>query len=199
MKRATIFSVLVAAGFTMAACSTSTGGTATPSPSTAGPATGTSKTKLTAPPVTNPLDAAKYEQNPCGVLNPAQASQVANLTKAGEPFGGQFKICQWKDDNYSGISFSFIRGGGLSDTYSNQDDDSGYFKVAPDVSGYPAVFAGITDDRSKGGCQMSVGVSETVQMVVNSSFDKSSPLYSDPCSVTQKAAEAAIATLKGGS
>lgn len=199
MKRKKAFAFLIAAGFMLAACSNSTGGNATPSPTAAGPVTETGKTRLTAPPVSNPLNVSKYEPNPCTVLTAAQASQVAGLTKTGENFGGKFPICQWKDDNYNRIGFTFTIGGGLSDTYSNQDDDSGYFKVAPDVSGYPAVFAGITDDRSKGGCQLVVGVSETVQLVVNSSFDKSSPLYGDPCSVTQKAAEAAIVTLKGGS
>lgn len=199
MKRATIFGVLVIAGFALSGCSTSTGGNATPSPTAVGSATGTSKPKLTAPPVVNPLDVTKYEQNPCDAITASQAGQLANLTEREENGPGKFPICGWRDESRNSISFSFIRGGGLSDVYANQDDDSGYFQVAPDVSGYPAVFAGITDNRSKGGCTMGVGVRNDVQMMVDVSFRTSSPLYGDPCAAVQKAAAAAIATLKGGS
>jgi hypothetical protein len=192
---------VMAAGLTLAACSTSTTGNATPSPSSsaASPSSGASSGKLTAPSVANPVDVTKFEQNPCSALTSAQASQVAQLTKTGGNFGGNPPTCQWKDDNYNGVSFSFVRGGGLNDAYAYQDSQSGYFKVAPDVSGYPAVFSSPNDDRSKGNCQLIVGVRNDEEMVVNSSFVASSPYYSDPCSLTQKAAELAIATLKGGS
>ncbi|MCU1681535.1 MAG: hypothetical protein JWQ81_2274 [Amycolatopsis sp.] len=153
---------------------------------------------MSAPQVANPLDVSKFEQNPCGVLTAAQASQLANLTKTSGNSSGNSPICSWKDDSYNDIGFGFVRGGGLSDAYGYQDSESGYFKVAPDVDGYPAVFSGPTDDRSKGGCQIGVGVSNTEVLTVDSSFVASSPYYSDPCSLSQKAAEAAITTLKGG-
>jgi hypothetical protein len=159
---------------------------------------GASSGKLTAPQVTNPLDVSKFEQNPCGVLTAAQAGQLANLTKTSGSSGGVSPICTWKDDSYNDIGFSFVRGGGLNDAYAYQDSQSGYFKVAPAVSGYPAVFSGTSDDRTTGGCQLIVGVRNDEEMQVNVSFVASSPHYKDPCAVTQQAAEAAIATLKGG-
>jgi hypothetical protein len=163
------------------------------------PSSAASSTKLNAPQVSNPLDVTKFEQNPCGVLSQAQALQVANLTTTrvvADPTG---PICRWLDDNRNSIAFSFARGAGLSDAYEYQDSQSGYFKVAPNIAGYPAVFSGTTDDRSKGGCQIITGVKNDEVMTVFSSLGVSSPYYSDPCSLAQKAAGAAIATLKGGS
>ena len=201
MKRTIIFGAAIAVGLTLAACSASTTGSATPSPSAsaAGPSSGASTGKLTAPPVATPLDVTKFEQNPCGALTAAQASRIANLTTTSGSSGGTSPICGWRDESRNSIAFSFIRGGGLSDAYGYQDSQSGYFKVAPDVSGYPAVFSGTSDDRTMGGCQMIIGVRNDEEMTVYSTLRPSSPHYADPCSLTQKAAEAAIATLKGGS
>jgi hypothetical protein len=69
----------------------------------------------------------------------------------------------------------------------------------PNVAGYPAVFGSIADGRPKGICTMVVGVRNDEVMTVTSLFSTSSPYRGDPCPVVQKAAEAAIATLKGGS
>jgi hypothetical protein len=191
---------VVTVGFTLAACSTSTTGNASPSssPSTASPSSSTSVGKSAAPPVTNPLDVVKFEQNPCTVLTTEQATQVASLTTTSGNSGGATPICSWRDENHNSIAFSFVRGGGLSDAYAYQDSESGYFKVAPDVSGYPAIFSGTSDDRTTGGCQLIIGVRNDEEMTVYSTLRPSSPNYSDPCSLTQKAAQAAIATLKGG-
>jgi hypothetical protein len=77
-------------------------------------------------------------------------------------------ICGWRDESRNSIAFSFIRGGGLSDAYGYQDSQSGYFKGAPDVSEYPAVFSGTSDDRTMGGCQMIIGVRNDEEMTVYS-------------------------------
>jgi hypothetical protein len=200
LRRITAVIGMLATGLTLAACSTSTTGNATPSSTTsaAAPSSVTSSGTLAAPRVANPLDVGKFEQNPCGLLTSAQAVQLAQLTKTDGSTGGSLPICGWADDSYNSISFGFVRGQGLSDVYRTQNSQSGYFKVAPDIAGYPAVFSGTTDDRSKGGCQLGIGVSDSEVLTVDSSFTTSSPHYADPCSVTQKAAEAAIATLKGG-
>jgi hypothetical protein len=190
---------MVAVGIALAACSTSSPGNAVGPPVSTGPSTATSGTKLQAPRVPNPLDVTKFEKNPCNVLSPAQARQVANLTKTDGNDGSVFPICGWTDSNYNSVAFSFVRGNGLSDAYQNQDSGSGYFQVAPDVAGYPAAFTSVSDGRSKGTCTMYVGVRNDDVMTVSSSFSASSPYRGDPCPVVQKAAEAAVATLKGGS
>jgi hypothetical protein len=153
------------------------------------------------PHVAKPLDVTKYEQNSCTVITSTQAVQVDNLTviEASVPGVGGLPICGWRDADHSSVSFSFVRGqGGISAAYQYQDSQSGYFKVAPNIAGYPAVFTGPSDSRSQGGCTMHVGVSDDEVMVISALLRPSSPAYSDSCSITQKAAEAAMATLTGG-
>ncbi|HEV7950160.1 MAG TPA: DUF3558 domain-containing protein [Glaciihabitans sp.] len=180
----------------LAACTTPVN---SPTPlASSGPSSPTSS-KLTAPQVPNPLDASKFEQDPCTVLSQAQASQVANLTTSSKADGNVAPICSWADNDHNTVAFGFVPGnGGLSTVYKNQDNKSGYFKVAPDVAGYPAAFFGSHDDRNDGGCQVAVGVSNDEVITISADFRNSSPYYSDPCSMAVKAAEAAMATLKGG-
>lgn len=187
-------------GSTLTACSSSTTGNADPAPSSAtqGPSTGTPGGHLTAPPVPNPLDVSKYEQNPCGVLTQAQAAEVAKLETTRLSSGASGPICRWQDADHNSIGFSFVHGGGLSDAYGYQESNSGYFKVIPQISGYPAVLSGTTDDRNRGGCQVIVGVRNDEEMTVYASLRPSSPNYGDPCSLAQKATEAALLTVKGG-
>jgi hypothetical protein len=45
---------------------------------------------------------------------------------------------------------------------------------------------------------MGVGVRNDEVFTVNVSLRPSSPSYSDPCTITAKAAEAVVSTLKGG-
>jgi hypothetical protein len=164
---------------------------------TSGPST-PAGTSLIAPPVPNPLDTAKFEQDPCAALTQAQASQVANLTANRKTEGNVAPICVWTDADHNRVTIGFVPGSGLSAVYKSQDSQSGYFKVAPDVGGYPAVFSGSHDDRNEGGCQMGVGVRNDEVFTVNVSLRPSSPSYSDPCTITAKAAEAVVSTLKGG-
>jgi hypothetical protein len=182
--------------FALAACSTPVS-SQTPLASS-GPSSPASS-KLTAPQVPNPLDASKFEQDPCKVLSQAQAVQVANLTTSRKTDGNVAPICAWSDSDHNRISFGFIPGnGGLSTSYKSQDSKSGYFAVAPDVAGYPAVYGAPYDDRSDGGCQVAVGLSNDEVVTVGVAFRKPSPYFNDPCSLAVKAAGAAMATLKGG-
>jgi hypothetical protein len=148
--------------------------------------------------VSNPLDTTKFEQNPCGLLSQARAGQVANLVSTRMSAGAAGPICQWSDTSHNGVAFGLIHGNGLSDAYQSQDS-AGYFVPVPNVAGYPAIFGSVSDGRSMGVCTMVVGVRNDEVMTVSSSFGTSSPYNADPCPVVQKAAEAAIATLKGGS
>jgi hypothetical protein len=180
----------------LAACTTPVN---SPTPlASSGPSSPTSS-KLTAPQVPNPLDASKFEQDPCNVLSQAQASQVANLTTSSKADGNVAPICTWMDGDHNRITIGFVPGnGGLTTSYKNQDNKSGYFAVAPDIGGYPAAFLGPVDDRNDGGCLVAVGVTNDEVITVSADFRNSSPYYSDPCAMAVKAAEAAMATLKGG-
>ncbi|MEC3978186.1 DUF3558 domain-containing protein [Amycolatopsis sp. H20-H5] len=198
MNRAFVVGIAATALLTLAACSTPVDNqtpSASSGPSTSAPASG----KLAAPQVANPLDASKFEQDPCAVLSQAQASQVANLITSRKATGDVAPICTWSDTDHNTVAFGFIPGnGGLSTSYKSQDSKSGYFAVAPDVVGYPAVYGAPYDDRGDGGCQVAVGVSNDEVITVGVTFRKPSPYYSDPCSLAVKAAEAAVTTIKSG-
>ncbi|WP_245614503.1 DUF3558 domain-containing protein [Actinokineospora inagensis] len=164
-----------------------------PSPSTS------AEMSLTAPPVPNPLDTAKFEQNPCAVLSQAQAAQVANLTANRQINGNVAPMCIWTDADSNSVAIGFVpANGGLATVYKGQDNKSGYFEVSPNVGGYPAAFFGSADFRNSGGCQIAVGVHDDEVFTVNIDLQKSSPSYQDPCAISTKAAEAAVSTLKGG-
>lgn len=194
--RTLTFAIVATVSLVLTGCSQQTpgNGSATPSASNSPTSNGP-----VVPQVTNPLDTTKFEQNPCGVLSPEQAQQVANLTTskldAGAPGG---PICAWRDENHNSIGFSLNRTGGLTTLYRNHRPDDGYFEPVASVSGYPAVFASLVDGRSTGSCVLSVGVSNDVAMVVDAILGGTSPDQKNPCPLAQKAAEAAIATLKAG-
>ncbi|MDT7729652.1 MAG: hypothetical protein QOI21_6228 [Actinomycetota bacterium] len=195
MKLIVIAGVAASALLALAACSTPVS-SQTPLPSS-GPSSPTSS-KLTAPQVPNPLDVSKFEQDPCSVLSQTQASQVANLTTSRKTDGNVAPICVWSDSDQNRVTFGFVPGDGLSSVYKSQDSQSGYFQVAPEVAGYPAVFSGPHDDRNDGRCQIGVGVRDNEVITISATFRNPSPYYADPCSLAVKAAEAAVTTLKGG-
>ncbi|WP_370945347.1 DUF3558 domain-containing protein [Amycolatopsis sp. cg5] len=145
MRTATL-GVVITAGLLLAGCSGTIPGNAQTTPPTASPSTSSG---LSVPPVANPLDTTKFEQNPCDVLTKEQARELANLTTTkldAEAPGGA--ICSWVDENHNDINFSLNRTGGLETLYRNhRSDDPGYFEPVPSVAGYPAVFADIQDGR----------------------------------------------------
>jgi hypothetical protein len=182
--------------FAVTACS-STPGTASPADSSA-PSAPSSSTP-TVPQVTNPLDVGKYEQDPCAVLTPTQATQVFQAVRNRKSSGNFAPRCTWYDSKDNSVSLSFLPGqGGLSTSYKNGANSGGYFEPAPEVSGYPAVFSAVLDDRKNGGCQIGVGVKNDEIFTFSAILGKTSPSYSDPCSLVTKAAEAAVTTIKAG-
>lgn len=90
---------------TVTACS-STPGTPTPAPSasSAAPASTTSNV----PRVTSPLDATKYEQNPCALLSDAQGKQLINAVRNRQAAGTVAPICSWYDADGNRIGLGLL-------------------------------------------------------------------------------------------
>ncbi|EFL04774.1 predicted protein [Streptomyces sp. AA4] len=177
------------------ACSSTPG---TPVPATPESTSATS-TARSVPKVNNPLDATKYEQNPCALLSQAQATEVINAVRHRQGQGLVAPLCTWYDDRDNSVGLGLLPGqGGLAGAYTNSESESGYFEVAPDVNGYPAVFAGTTDDRKRGGCQIAVGIKDDETFTASVMLDKSFPGYADPCALAAKTAAAAVTTIKAG-
>ncbi|WP_370947380.1 DUF3558 domain-containing protein [Amycolatopsis sp. cg5] len=187
--------MLLAAGLALTGCSKTTpGNAATVSPSTSG----SPASDPVVPQVTDPLDVSKFEQDPCKLLTADQARELANLVTTTVTSGAAGPICGWRDGDRNEIAFGFVHANGLADSYRNhQPDDPGYFVPVPSVAGYPGVFASISDGRADGVCTLAVGVRNDAVVTVTSLMNASSPYRKDPCPLVQKAAEAAIATIKG--
>ncbi|WP_245914707.1 DUF3558 domain-containing protein [Amycolatopsis sulphurea] len=170
---------------------TASSGGASPSPSSAVPKV---------PQVSNPLDATKYEQDPCTVLTQAQAGEVFGAVRNRKAGGTVAPLCTWNDSNNSGISVGFLpKQGGLATTYENGiNAGAGYFEAAPEVAGYPAAFSAVHDDRRSGGCQIAVGIRNDETFTVSALLRTSSSSYRDPCALVVKVAESAVATIKAG-
>nr|WP_245573260.1 DUF3558 domain-containing protein [Amycolatopsis benzoatilytica] len=176
-----------------AACS-STPGTPAPAASAA-----PSSSSPSVPKVNAPLDAAKYEQNPCALLSSAQATEVIKSVRNRQGKGLVGPICTWNDADSNSVAVGLVPGqGGLASSYAYRDSAAGYFQVAPDVNGYPAVYTSPSDDRKNGGCQAVVGIKDDETLTSSVLLDKTSPDYRDPCSLAAKAAAAAVATIKAG-
>jgi hypothetical protein len=203
VTRKAAFAAILVAGLTLSACSNSTTGSGTPSagsPASDSP-TGTSSTALVAPKVSNPLDVAKYEKNPCGLLTTAQANQILTVARSVvSPGATDSTICGWKNEGGDEISLGMLGGnGGLSTVYSQyQPGDPGYFIPIPDIEGYPGLFTSVADLRSKGSCTVYVGVRDDEIMTVNMDYVLPAPGQGDPCQLAQKAAGLAVTTVKGG-
>jgi hypothetical protein len=204
VKRKATLAAILLTGLTLSACSQSTLGSGTPTPGFSAPdsPTGTSSSAAAAPQVSNPLDVSKFEKAPCLLLSAAQANQILTVTRTVTmPGATNNPICGWKDEGGAGLSLGLVGGnGGLSTVYrQHHPGDPGYFIPIPSVGGYPALFASVADLRSKGTCTVAVGVRDDVAMSVNMDWVVQKPGQGDPCQLAQKAAELAVATLKGGS
>ena len=130
MKRSTVVGLAVTVLFALTGCS-NPAPVQTPSIS-ASESTTANAGKLIVPRVTNPLDLSKFEQNPCNVLTPAQASQVANLTTSSKFDGNVAPLCSWSDTDHNRVTFGFVPGnGGLTTSYKNQDNKAGTSQWLP--------------------------------------------------------------------
>ncbi len=180
----------------MTACSSVSG---TPTQATSRPSSAPTSTSRSVPKVSNPLDAAKYEQNPCALLSQAQATQLINSVRNRQAAGAVAPICSWIDADGNRIGLGLLpHQGGLASAYQHQDSQSGYFEAIPEIDGYPAVLSGTTDSRKSGGCQAIVGIKDDETFTSSILLQPQSPLYQDPCSLAVKTAAAAITTIKAG-
>jgi Protein of unknown function (DUF3558) len=189
-------------------CSDKESGNALPVTTTGGAgSTSTGRTPTTtsgAPQIKTPLDASKYLPQPCSILS-ANTLKELNISKPGTadtsgPLGQSVgPTCQWHtDDSPSRVyGFTIVTGNphGLADIIrAGKKDFPGYFEPT-EVSSYPAVFAGLTDDRPSGGCNVDVGISDKVSIRVG--IQSNEDVGAKGCDLVKQLAATVIQTLKG--
>jgi Protein of unknown function (DUF3558) len=155
----------------------------------------------TAPTVKDPLDASRYLDRPCTVLNDAQLAGLGVIRPGisetegaiAENIGPQ---CIWhaEPEVNSTIDVGFITADehGLGGLYAARETQE-YFEETT-VGGYPAVFHSGVDLRERGSCNISVGISHTLSF---RSAEEGVLDASRACARAKKVAEAVVTTLKG--
>lgn len=201
MTKTSALAAMSAALFLAAACS-STPGAPSPAPSsTASDPSGASPSSTVpgVPKVSAPLNAAKYEQDPCSLMTKEQAGQLIGSVQSSNK-DSSTPACTWNGENGDSIGVTFVPNqGGLATVYANgRNGASAYFEPAPAVSDYPAAFTDVLDDRKTTGCQIMVGITDSEIVAVSTNLQKSSPSYGNPCPLVTKAAEQVVAKLKEG-
>jgi hypothetical protein len=151
-----------------------------------------------APSVPSPLPTSELTADPCSGLAPEQVTQIG---LAGPGSGKQDQTgpeCTWKSStsqfNNVTIAPMTINKNGLSDIYANKSKDA-YFEPTT-VAGYPAVYAGISEDRAKGYCNLWVGTTDNLAVGILTIIG-SGPNKSNPCPVAERVATAMIQHLQG--
>ena len=182
-------------GLALAGCTAGAG-----SPISTPPSTTTASVNLNgAPHVANPLDTAKVRANPCGTVTAAQLDQL-NIGTSGKPGNVGGPTCDWGSDSdptRSGATISYLTSAaGLSTVYG-QKSTYALFQALPPISGYPAVIAAQSDERSTGNCDVTVGVSDKLAMDVALTVN-SGPRKADPCAPAEALAADAISNIRTG-
>ncbi len=194
----TIRLTLAIAALALAGCTAQPGTPVPTSDSSASTSTSTSSEEnpAEAPRVKDPLDAAAFVQKPCTLLTADQATTLGLETEGTGGKGTDAPFCSWGNKEREDYTVGFKPGNekGLSDHYrANESGRWKYFEPT-NVSGYPAVFAALTDLRDDGHCSIVVGVRDELIFFVNS---RGGP-GRESCDKVKEIAGEVIATMKAG-
>lgn len=154
-----------------------------------------------APAVDNPLDTARYQQDPCQALTAAQAQEL-NVKTPGEPYDGALgKACNFegRSDTQARADVRFLDKlpYGLSSTYqANEDGKYEFFDELQPIEGYPAVARAGADDRPNGGCTVEVGTSDEISFEIALRLSTANVDELDPCETAAMVAGMALRTMK---
>lgn len=198
-----VAAALVLSACALAGCSTTAPGTPVPTRDTP-TATGEPTTEppttepggSTVPPVTDPLDTAAFQADPCTSLTDAQAAALGVESPGAPRPGPAGKSCFWQ--NSAGGSIGVLWSGtGLAAVYESEErGDTAYFEPRR-VGGQPAVAAEPSDDRDSGACSVHVGTSDEAMFTLALQQSRDKVGDRDPCDVAADVAGQVLTTIKG--
>jgi hypothetical protein len=165
---------------------------------TPGADTGSPGSTGSAPKVDSPLNPAPLLSDSCAVLSSSQLSTLG--LKTGKPRTNEIgETCTWQYSDGTSNTVNVVpmvpNKNGLSDLY-DQKDQKAYFEPTQ-IAGYPALYADITDDRSRGQCSLYVGVTDQLAVYILTQLDDGADV-TNPCPVADKVGAAMVQTLKKG-
>jgi hypothetical protein len=202
MKNRSIgLAVLLAA--TLAGCSIQAPGTA--APATQAPPSSQAVAHPEVRKIAEPLDPSKFEAAPCRLV-PQEMMSGLGFTASGTPKLKEQTVsgprCGWiNGDDGRNLSVTIETGnrdagiGGLAGLYTGRDTGQmPFLEAASDVSGYQAVYADVQDQRTRGACNLHVGITDDLVFTVG---DQGYSGQQDSCDAAQQVAVAVVETLKG--
>jgi len=163
-------------------------------------ATKPTSSTATVPTIASPLTLAAVRPQPCTVLTPQQLSTLglpSPGTPALDPIEAKLRdYCTWRLGPAQDIvEVSMPRTYETTETLAGayEQHDAGvyaYFEETT-VSGYPAAFGGITDNRAAGGCELRVGVADKLAVDITVLVTTGA----DPCALAASVGTEVIATV----
>jgi hypothetical protein len=157
-----------------------------------------------APKVTDPLEADRFEQDPCQALTQSQVEEW-NLVYPGKPFKGNFgNACEWLGPNNNGgnatIDFLSDEPRGMSSVYrSKNNGEFAFFEELEPVAGHPMAAYGTSDSRQKGGtCAVAVGLTDELAFLVFLVLSRNNIGQKDPCAIASQVGEMMLTTMGAG-
>lgn len=154
-----------------------------------------------APKVDDPLDVASFKANPCQALTESQTKQLLgkNAEIVPRTDDAEGPSCSYRSgQTHAGVKVSFftIYRNGLT-TFYQQKKRFVLFEELDSVSGYPVLALGEEDERSKGACDIAVGVSDRQMFGLAIHLSEHNVAKKDPCEVGHTVAGMVIENIKG--
>jgi hypothetical protein len=190
----------------LTACTTTNGGTASPSSlSTNGPTTSSSADipGPGVPKVASPIDISHFKLAPCDSLT---AEQVTDLLGPGvtpkadlNAPGGPSCSIHPPQVTQAGVLviFTNVDNRGLTSVYAAKDVRFPFFMPLSPVDGYPIVAYGLADDRTTHGtCQIAVGTSDQQTVDIGVTQSEQNVGKKDPCEAARNVAASVLDNLR---
>ncbi|WP_329052617.1 DUF3558 domain-containing protein [Amycolatopsis sp. NBC_01488] len=202
------FAVLCISLLALTGCTTSTNGTASPSPNPTGQPTSPSQESEAVPgpgvpKVETPLDISHFQQSPCDSLTTAQSQELLGSTVVAKPVVDDQAgpTCNWDVPAVSqaGVGVTYFKATklGLTGIYRSKDSVYPFFMPLEPIDGYPTVAFGTVDERnSKGRCSLALGTSDTEQVDISVSLSETNIGKKDPCAAAHDVAAKVLENLR---
>lgn len=154
-----------------------------------------------APKVTNPIDAGRFEQDPCAVLTPEQADELG-VDPTGKPDEDAFgKICRWRNPKINGgsttINFFSIEKRGLSSVYRSYNRGEFKYFAPIEVEGQPAAAYDINRSKPTAACFVAVGLTDQLVFSSYTTLSSNNVDQRDPCEAGAQVAGMMVKTMRG--
>ena len=191
----------------LSACTTTNGGTASPSdPSASEPGASSSTTEVPGPgvpKVASPIDISHFKSAPCDSLTAEQVSDLlvpgvtpkADLNAPGGP------SCSIHPPQVTQagvlVIFTNLDNRGLTSVYAARDVKYPFFMPLSPVDGYPIVAYGLADDRTTHGtCQIAIGTSDQQTVEIGVTQSEQNVGKKDPCEAARGVAASVLDNIR---